>query len=372
MASVPVSNSDGPGGIVLTDSPDVIDSIGRPGLLTSRSGEPVAVSIEPSVRSDVLVQRLRGGDVDPPSDAPAAVVAWLGAATASGMTSAKVAAISLAAELADSVYRHRHSGLLFQVGEGEGDDPDPETGRWLTERCKPVGPIDENATAANLARVVGLLGDTRLVVYNLSTYVPDGDDIESAIAFGDRAQRLDLALATVAGEYPIVVVDADRIVAELGAGDHVIAPGRYSAEAANDISEEAVGQVDALGVLDPMASELSLLVIPRYDRRTTAGSITRWHKAAGDAVDPGDLLFDIAFGGLTSRLGATKDVKTSKRVMTLGVVAAEAGHILHITSTAEVSVGDRVAVIGVRPDLDPGTTDELTPHFRVGLRVMER
>ncbi|MBA2337205.1 MAG: hypothetical protein H0V96_05510 [Acidimicrobiia bacterium] len=370
MASVPVSNSDGSGGIVLTDSPDVIDSIGRPGLLASRSGEPVRVMVEPSVRSDVLVQRLGGGAVDIPPDVPVGAAAWLDAATASGIATAKVAAISLAAELADSVYRHRHSGVLFQVGDG--DEPDAETERWLRERCEAVGPIDEDLTAANLARVVGVLGDTRLVVYNLSTYVPDGDDIDAAIAFGDRAQRLDLALATVAGEHSMVVVDADRIVAELGAGEHVIAPGRYSAEAASDISEEAVAQVDALGVLDPMASELSLLVIPRYDRRTTAGSITRWHKSAGDAVDPGDLLFDIAFGGLASRLGATKDVKMSNRVMTLGVVAAEAGHILHIAPTAEVSVGDRVAVIGVRPDLDPGTTDELTPHFRVGLRVMER
>lgn len=370
MASVPVSNSDGSVGIVLTDSPDVIDSIGRPGLLTSRRGKPVTVMVEPGVRSDVLVQRLGGGAVARPTDVPADAAGWLAWATSSGMASAKVVAISLAAELADSVYRHRPSGLLFQVGDS--DQPEPDAGRWLAEHCEPVGPIDEDATAANLEAVVSLLGNTRLVVYNLSTYVPDGDDIEAAIAFGDRAQRLDLALATVAGEHPIVVVDADRIVAELGAGDHVIAPGRYSADAANDISEEALGQVDALGVLDPMASELSLLVIPRYDRRTTAGSITRWHKAAGDAVDPGDLLFDIAFGGLASRLGATKDVKMSKRVMTLEVVAAEAGHILHITPTAEVSVGDRVAVIGARPDLDPGATDELTPHFRVGLRVMER
>ncbi|CAN5294172.1 hypothetical protein BH24ACT7_BH24ACT7_08310 [soil metagenome] len=369
MATAPASDA-GLIGIVLTDSPDVIDSIGRPGLLATRTGDPVAVTVEPRLRTDVLVQRLRG-DREIPGDVPVGAARWLAAATSTAFRSAKVAAISLVAELSTVVYRHLDSGLLFDVGDGEPIDD--ETGRWLAERCQPVGPIDEQATAANLETAVGLLGaDTRLVVYNLSTFVPDGDDIESAIAFADRAQRLDLALARAAGTSPILVVDVDRIVAELGAGDHVTAPGRYSAEAANEISEEAVAQIDALGVLDPMTSELALLVIPRYDRRTQSGSITRWYKRTGDAVGPGDVLFDIEFGGLAANLGATRDVKMKTRVMTLGVVAGDAGHLLVVSPTTDVSVGDPVAVVGARPDLDPSDTDELTPHFRVGLRVVER
>ena len=58
--------------------------------------------------------------------------------------------------------------------------------------------------------------------------------------------------------------------------------------------------------------------------------------------------------------------------MTLGVVAADAGHLLDVTSKTEVAVGDRVAMLGARPGLDAGEAGDLTPHFRVGLRVVER
>jgi hypothetical protein len=282
-----------------------------------------------------------------------------------------VLVVSLLDELATAVHRHRASGTLLQVPDGVAVDAD--TARWLAERCEPVEPIDEDASAANLAEVVGRLGEgTSLVAYNLSTYVPDGEDIEAAIAFADRAQRLDLALAQVAGDHPITVVDVDRVVAELGAGEHVSGPGRYSAEAALDIGEEAVSQIDGLRVLDPMHSELALLLVPRFDRRTTRGSITRWHKEAGDPVEPGDLLFDIEFGGLASHLGATKDVKMGSRVMTLVAVAGEPGHLLEVSSVRDVAVGERVAVVGARPDLDPVAISDLTPHFRVGIRVVER
>jgi hypothetical protein len=377
MAGVPdrispddTASAGGAASIVLADSSDVIDSLGRPGLLTTRTGEPVATVVVPAVRSDVLVQRLDGLPGGLPDDAPAAVASWLDEAAPAALRGAAVVVVSLLAELSDAVFRHVETGILIQAPEGPLD---PGVEEWLDRRCRPVGPIDEQATAANLAQAVEQLGEgTRLVVYNLSTFAPDGDDIEAAIAFGDRAQRLDLALAHVAGDHPVVVVDADRIVAERGAGDHVVGAGRYSVEAAGDIAEEAVGQIDALRVLDPMTSELALLLIPRYDRRTIDGSITRWHKQVGDEVAPGDVLFDIEFGGLASHLGATKDFKMQTRVMTLGVVAGEPGHLLEVSPTTQVSVGSPVAVVGARPELDPGDINELTPHFRVGLRVVER
>ncbi len=360
----------GAASIVLADSPDVIDSLGRPGLLTTRAGEAVGTVVMPSVRSDVLVQRLDAVPGALTGDVPAAVASWLDDSAFSAPTGSSVVVLSLLAELSEAVHRHAETGILIQAPQGPLD---PEVEEWLGRRCEPVGPIDEQSTAANLVQVVEALGEgTRLVVYNLSTFVPDGEDIEAAIAFGDRAQRLDLALAHVAGDHPVVVVDADRIVSERGAGDHVVAPGRYTVEAAGDIAEEAVGQIDALRVLDPMTSELALLLVPRYDRRTTDGSITRWHKQVGDAVAPGDVLFDIEFGGLASHLGATKDIKMQSRVMTLGVVAGEPGHLLEVSPTTDVSVGSRVAVMGARPGLDPDETSELTPHFRVGLRVVER
>ena len=375
MAGVPdhtLSEDPVPGtaSIVLADSPDVIDSLGRPGLLTTRSGAAVDTVVVPSLRSDVLLQRLEVAPGDLPADVPAIATPWLGDATSMAIGGAAVVVVSLLAELSDSIFRHVDSGVLFHLPSGRLD---PEVELWLGQRCHPVEPIDEHATAANLAAVLERLDDsTHLVVYNVSTFVPDGDDIEAAIAFGDRAQRLDLALALVAGEHPLVVVDVDRIVAERGAGDQVVAPGRYGHEAAGDIAEEAVGQIDGMRVLDPMTSELALLLLPRYDRRTIDGSITRWHKQVGDAVAPGDVLFDIEFGGLASHLGATKDVKMQSRVMTLGVVAGEPGHLLEVSPATEVSVGSQVAVVGARPDLDPRATNELTPHFRVGMRVVER
>ena len=62
---------------MLADSPDVIDSLGRPGLLTTRAGDPVGTVVMPSLRSDVLVQLLDGGPGTLPGDAPGAVAAWL-------------------------------------------------------------------------------------------------------------------------------------------------------------------------------------------------------------------------------------------------------------------------------------------------------
>jgi hypothetical protein len=104
MAGVPdqhLPNGTVPGvgaaSIVLADSPDVIDSLGRPGLLTTRAGEAVGTVVMPSVRSDVLVQRLDAVPGALTGDVPPAVVSWLDDSAFSAPTGSSVVVLSLLA-----------------------------------------------------------------------------------------------------------------------------------------------------------------------------------------------------------------------------------------------------------------------------------
>lgn len=68
--------------------------------------------------------------------------------------------------------------------------------------------------------------------------------------FTRAAQRLDLALLKLSISHGISIIDADRILAELGAEQHVVGPLDYSSAASEAICEEAFRIIDDYGFFE--------------------------------------------------------------------------------------------------------------------------
>ncbi len=110
---------------------------------------------------------------------------------------------------------------------------------------------------ADLEAAIAMIKDrigAHILVANASTIDPDdtafsyhGLDEEPMTL---RAHRLDLMLVLVSHDYGISVVDLDRLIAELGGADHVVAPLRYDVAAAAVIAAEIARILEDYGFFD--------------------------------------------------------------------------------------------------------------------------
>jgi hypothetical protein len=96
-------------------------------------------------------------------------------------------------------------------------------------------------------------GGPHVLVWNTSSVVPG--DRTSRYRTGDeplavRAHRLNLVLMELSVLHGISIVDVDRVIAELGAADHVREAFRYSAEASDALCGETLRILEDIGFFE--------------------------------------------------------------------------------------------------------------------------
>lgn len=372
-----------PSTFVLVGTPDVADSLGRNGFLARRLRASKPDALEPRIvvtaglRSDIVAQRLEGGPAASAVPVPAGLEPWLESMFSDVELHDDTAliALSVSAALTEDVWRHRQLGLLVQPPHDHATSWNEEQRSWLASEFERVeASPDRIAESIRAVAAKAQEHDADLLVFNVSTYVPDqtiyyfkpGEDQPYAL----RAHALDLLVEQLAGEHGFFVLDVDRIVAELGAGEAVEGPGRYSSEALAVIGDEAASASMALpSVSLAYGAEVMQLVVPRYDRRTEAGVLEDWHVNAPTAIEPGDALFDVRFDHLHTRLAA-QGRRDTGRSLRVAVVATQTGYLKEISARPgqRVEVGSRVGVVVKHQDID---ADDVTDagSFPVGVRV---
>ncbi len=334
-----------PGQIVLYGSPDILATIGKPGLFADRG-----------FRGKVLTEQ-------------------------------PVCFAQIARTFQDS-----DSGQ-----PGSGQDLLQEASLVVLSLYQELFPIDgsERPSAEDSARaltsVVNVLvaNEIPAVVFNVSTFDPD-DRTHSFTSQGPEpysvaANRLIAELEMLATELEISVVDVDGAMAELGALDNVPKAGAFSEEAAEFILEDVSSLIDESGILGSSLQDPVMRVdIPAYDRRTVHGVLTRWHCDEGGWLEPGDPLFDVFFDTLVYKIpdGESRGMKRKvphvrgrkrRRNAAISIdVTAGASGFLHERKVSEgdrVSVGDIAAVITTAKEADSIEVDEATRRFRLGVHA---
>lgn len=370
--------------VMLVESADVSGSIGRSGLLESHlrphdpAGFVVDVVTVSGGRCDVLAQRLESAH-SPAMSVPAELATWFDNATVPVQLpdSLAVLVLSLADALTADVWRHRTTGLLIQPPGDRAETWSAQAEEWLAEGFDPVPP-DSDLLAAGVASIAKHLEplDAALVVLNTSTYVPGeevfwyrpGDPETRAV----RAARINLVADRLIPDLGLTVVDVDRVMAELGAGESVTGAAQYTTEAQEVLAEETLAAIrDLPRIQRDFSSDAMRLAVPRYDRRTERGVITGWHVETGALVGKGDPLFDLRFDGIHAHLDATGE--NAGRSLFLSVVAGREGFVdtISVPAGGAVEVGTSVGVITVAAGTQWDDIENAAA-FPVGVKVETR
>ncbi len=377
------------GRVVIFGTPDVLATIGRPGLLEARLGAG-SIERENPCRSDVLLQNLRQigppPEVDLPSSLNRTSKAW------ADDPDVKVVVFSLEPDLVGPTpLQHIESGWLIQPPADIVQEWPQDAVAWLGEQFQPAPGLTAKQTLDNLSEAVQLLSsENRAVfIFNVSTFDP-GDQTHSykgvADTFEVRAHRLVAGLERVAGDLGVAIIDVDGAVAEVGAVGNVPAPARLTGSAAEFVTEEAVLAIDQSGALGgTLQAPVMRLRVPSFDRRTTDGVIADWHIGPGDSVTDGDVMFEVRFETRVHRfdLAGEEGVAAHSRrvarsqqakviqVFNVSVVAGSDAfiHDILVPAGSSVSAGDVAAIVTAEPAVGV-TIDDATADFRVGARVV--
>jgi hypothetical protein len=331
-----------------------------------------------AARCDIISQRLeRIPTAD--SSVPAEIKPWY-----AGMTdplaipdTTVLLAVSLADTVNGEVFRHKATEVLVQPPAGYRETWTAEARAWLDENFEPDPP-----RVADIAQALRDISrrlepcDADLVVFNTSTFVPDEKvywfDQGKPDTISVRASRMNLVADKLVKELDITLVDVDRVTAEIGGRRAVAGPARYTPETFDALAQETVAMILDLERISSMfASDVMQLNVPGYDRRTATATLTRWYVAPDAEISKGDVLFDLRFGNVRTKL---KDHgRETGRAIELSVVAGRSGFLDSIAASpgTELSVGARVGVVtaqrgAVLEDI------ETAARFPVGVKEVGR
>jgi hypothetical protein len=171
----------------------------------------------------------------------------------------------------------------------------------------------------------------------------------------------------------VFVLDIDRIVAELGAAESVLGPGRYSDAVHDAIADEAMELIIDLPTIgEHFSPEVMQLVVPRYDRRTNRGVLLEWHAHAPAWITSGQVVFDVRFENVHWRLNGDPRRKTGRQ-FDLSVVAMRDGYLEEIVvgQGEPITAGSTVGVVKKQPEAD-NLDGEHMSRFPVGIKVKKR
>lgn len=375
------------GRVQLFCSPNVFDTIGRPGLLEERIGATSVIRTAPR-RSDVFLQEMLEPDLAALADAPPFLTEGPGAGVEDPYV--RVVVLSLEPELVGPApWRHRDSGWLIQPSSDYLREWPQSVVDWLHDSCEPVPDLTAARSLENLARITSnLMEDGRsVIIFGVSTYDPTDQTHRYSVGANTyelRAHRIMAGLEDMASDLGCAVVDVDGAVAEVGAIGSVPAPCRLEGAVLEFVTEEAVLAIDHSGALDDsLQPQVMTVRVPQFDRRTTDGVIAKWHISPGDEVTDGDTMFDVRFVRKVHRFDMVKEEEAAppwrrrslpKRARTfppfdLSVIAGGNVVLREVVAAvgANVSVGSIVAIVTTESSIDAGV-DDASGDFRTGIR----
>jgi hypothetical protein len=354
------------------------------GRLTAQEPDAPTLSVvrEPGASPALVRQRISGAAAPDDTAVPEGLEEWITEAFTSHISDPECALVvlSVSSDWAETTWRHRRHGFLAAPPADYQTAWSPGQRQWFDAEFTETTPRSPDAIEADLRAIHTHLSSRNagLIVFNLSTFTPDEKVYALASFDGDplalRANRIDLMLDKLAAELGFAILDADRIIAELGAGDHVTAAGVYTDAAQVVLAEEAASVIVELPALSPyFGTDVMRVAVPRYDKRTVVGEIVKWHLAAPSTVERGDPLFDVRFSNLTHALQATHHTGGKQRTLLVSVLAATDGHLQRITRSEgdTVEVGATVAVMATSPDATVPDVEQ-TARFPVGVKVATR
>lgn len=331
-----------------------------------------------AARWDIIALRIEGGQERRPV-VPSGLEAWYRDMTdpVEIASTTSLFVMSLADAVNADVFRDRDSGVLVQPPAGYRETWTDEATAWLDENFEPDPPTVENITRSLRSIALGLEScGADLVVFNTSTFVPnekvywfrEGDPDTISV----RAARMNLVVDALVKELDITLVDVDRVAAEIGARRAVIGPARYAPETFDALAEETIAMIlDLESISQMFASDAMQLNVPRYDRRTATATLTRWHVAPDAEIGKGDVLFDLRFGNVSTKLN--DHGRETDRAIEMAVVAGRGGFIdsISVSPGTDLAVGSRVGIITAHRGAALHDLDNAA-RFPVGIRVMGR
>ncbi|MGZ8786352.1 MAG: hypothetical protein ACXW1Y_12425 [Acidimicrobiia bacterium] len=206
-----------------------------PALFSGSGSGPIELIVEPPVRTEVLAQQLAAADSSSSAFAT----------TRAADPDIDVVVLSIAGDLTRDLYRKPASGELVDAGNVEAGSIDYE----------PADSDFETSAASVVERLAA--ANAPLVIWFTASTVNGEDEPhrwgEGEEPFSMRANRLNLSLARLSQKTGVCFVDADRLLAELGAGEHVEGPLQYSAQASGRLGEEFVRILVDTGKLEPVS-----------------------------------------------------------------------------------------------------------------------
>ena len=166
-----------------------------------------------------------------------------------------VLVMSICPDLMQSTWRNPSSGHSvsspLQSGPG-GSQPESTWAAPLT----PAGVTQADQFEENLLRIIKFIKQqvgAHVIVYNASPFDPD-DKLYTFRGVDDtfalRTQRFNLALIRLSLAEGISIVDVERLVAELGASEHVTRPLRYSGQVYTAACGEVMRILEDIGFFE--------------------------------------------------------------------------------------------------------------------------
>ena len=215
---------------------------------------------QPGLRSDVVLQCI--DDVAVPKEVGALgldqhplIAAQLQALSASAPLDILV--LSVEPDVTQHAWQHRETGYLLCTPPSWEKEFSPEQKEWLRTAFEPAGLLAVDAFKENFVRLIQIAKermDAHVLVFNCCTVDPQDNAYSYLNQHHDtltvRVQRFNRALIEISVLEGISIIDADRLISELGARHHVVEALRYSVDGCRKLSEEFVRIVEDIGFFE--------------------------------------------------------------------------------------------------------------------------
>ena len=365
-----------------------IESNGPGGPFASRLGE-TGIRTIPCCRSDLLVQRIVHCPEPPDVNAPPGFDEYidLQLSAADGLVAGTaLVMLSLYGELlAPEPWRHRKSGFLVEAPDRS--DLSESDLIWFDDNFERTSDITVEESTSNLRELAQFLKSEgmTLLIWNVSTFDPTQPSANGPSEYRVRSNLLISKVERLAVEHGFEIVDVDSAVAELGANSHVVGPGLLSAEAMDYVTEEALKAIDRSGSLGKISLDPVMRVtVPRYDRRTTSGTLVEWLAKPGSWLADGEKMFRVQFDVLPFHFDRSPDDRRRKKrarkrqgrsaTITIDALAGAGAYLAEILEPVGslVEVGQTVALATSEAVAGPVVEADATGTLRLGVKVAAR